>query len=123
MKVKSLKIEKFRHLENIEIKFGRLITAIAGQNGTGKSSILGLVGHLFTFRDKENGNIHKTINGKFFETEFSEIFRFSSQNDKASKHKYTAELDNSATSFDHKTLSAHCGQKLKKYGRLYEWTI
>ena len=120
MKVKSLKIEKFRHLENIEIKFGRLITAIAGQNGTGKSSILGLVGHLFTFRDKENGNIHKTINGKFFETEFSEIFRFSSQNDKASKHKYTAELDNSATSFVHKTLSAHCGQKLKKDGRLYD---
>ena len=94
MKIKSLKIDKFRHLENIEMKFGKLITAIAGQNGTGKSSILGLVGHLFTFREKENGNIYKTINGKFFETEFSEIFRFSSQNDKSGEHKYTAKLDN-----------------------------
>lgn len=94
MKVKSLKIEKFRHLEDIEIRFGKLITAIAGQNGTGKSSILGLVGHLFTFREKENGTIYKTISGKFFETEFSEIFRFSSQNDKAGEHKYTVQLDN-----------------------------
>lgn len=94
MKVRSLKIEKFRHLENIELKFGKIITAIAGQNGTGKSSILGLVGHLFTFREKRDGGIYKTINGKFFETEFSEIFRFSSKNDNAGEHKYAVELDN-----------------------------
>lgn len=123
MKIKSLKIEKFRHLENIEIKFGKLITAIAGQNGTGKSSILGLVGHLFTFREKENGNIHKTISGKFFETEFSEIFRFSSKNDKAGEHKYTTELDNNdiipvvSTERKDKSLRLVVGKKAKGQGK------
>lgn len=123
MKVKSLKIEKFRHLENIEIKFGNLITAIAGQNGTGKSSILGLVGHLFTFREKENGSIYKTTNGKFFETEFSEIFRFSSKNDKAGEHKYIAELDNQdiipviSTERADKSLRLVVGKKAKGEGK------
>jgi len=40
MKIKKLKIIKFRHLSNIEMTFGKLVTAIAGQNGTGKSSLL-----------------------------------------------------------------------------------
>lgn len=95
MKIKTLKIEKFRHLENIDIKFGKIITAIAGQNGTGKSSVLGLVGHIFSFKEKEDKDIYKTIDGKPFETQFSEIFRFSYPNkDKSGEHKYSVELNN-----------------------------
>ena len=95
MKIKTLKIEKFRHLENIDIKFGKLITAIAGQNGTGKSSILGLAGHIFTFKEKKDDVIYKTINGKLFETEYSEIFKFAYPTyDKSGEHKYSVELDN-----------------------------
>ncbi len=93
MKINTLKIEKFRHIENIEIKFGKLITAIAGQNGTGKSSILGLAGNIFSFREK--GKNIKTISDKPFEIKFSEVFRFSyPNNDKTGEHKYSVELDN-----------------------------
>lgn len=52
MKLKSLEIKNFRHVENQTIEFGDSLTVISGLNGTGKSSILGLAGHIFTSPDK-----------------------------------------------------------------------
>ncbi len=128
MKVKKINIEKFRHLEGIEIKFGKLVTAIAGQNGTGKSSILGLIGHIFSFREKDNAIKYKTIDGKPFETQFSEIFRFSYPDyDKPGNHKYSVELDDGdiipVTSSDRlekgreKTLRLVVGKKARGEGK------
>ena len=90
MKVKKLKINRFRHLHDLELEFGNRLTAIAGQNGTGKSCILGLVGHAFTFSTK-----YKTLDNKQFATQYSEIFRFSYPKfDKPKDHDYSIELDN-----------------------------
>jgi hypothetical protein len=90
MKVERLTIEKFRHLEKLDLLFGRRITVIAGQNATGKSSLLGLVGHIFTF-----DSAYKTLNGKLFTTQYSEIFKFSYPHyDKPKLHDYTVLLDN-----------------------------
>jgi len=95
MKIENISIKEFRQFKNLDLKFGRKITAIAGQNGTGKSTILGLIGHLFSFREKDNSIIHRTLEGKPFETEFAEIFRFSyPKHDKSGKHIYVANLDN-----------------------------
>jgi len=95
MKIKKLKIDKFRHLKNIEMEFGERITAIAGQNGTGKSSILGIIGHVFTFTKTDELKQMQTIFGKNFETVYSEIFKFSyPEYDKPKDHIYTIELDN-----------------------------
>jgi len=89
MKVNKVLIKKFRHLENINLVFGSQLTAIAGQNGTGKSSILGLVGHCFKFPAD-----YKTLNERQFATQYSEIFRFSyPEYDKPKDHNYTIELD------------------------------
>lgn len=89
MKVIKVTINKFRHLQSIELVFGERLTAIAGQNGTGKSSILGLVGHAFKFPAD-----YKTLNEKQFATQYSEIFRFSyPEYDKPKDHDYTIELD------------------------------
>lgn len=90
MKVTKITIKKFRHLKNLELIFGERLTAIAGQNGTGKSSVLGLVGHGFNFPSK-----YKTLNEKQFATQYSEIFRFSYPDyDKPKEHDYKIELDN-----------------------------
>ncbi|MCF7871336.1 MAG: ATP-binding protein [Candidatus Omnitrophica bacterium] len=102
MKVVKVKIKKFRHLHNIELNFGKKLTAIAGQNGTGKSSILGLVGHIFNFSTD-----YKTLNEKQYSTQCSEIFRFSYPGyDKAKDHDYSVELDTgekiSVLSYDRK---------------------
>lgn len=88
MKIEKLRINKFRHLKGLSLRFGERLTAIAGQNGTGKSSVLGLVGHVFTF-----SNEYKTLNNKPFTTEYSEIFRFSNQFDRPKEHDYSVHYD------------------------------
>lgn len=92
MLVKYLHIRRFRHIENVSMEFGKRITAIAGQNGTGKSSLLGLVGHTFGYSKDENSNF-KTLSNIPFETKYSEIFQFSyPMFDKPQEHDYEVEL-------------------------------
>mgnify|MGYP003682320235 CR=1 FL=1 len=62
MNITNLQITKFRHLNDINVVLGNRLTAIAGQNGTGKSTILGLLGHVC----KEKTNF-KTFDNKRFE--------------------------------------------------------
>ena len=93
MKIKKLIINKFRHMIKIDIQFNSRITAIAGQNGLGKSSILGLVGHVFDFSGSGNAKFF-TLAGKPFQTIYSEIFRFSYPSfDKPKQHDYKLVLD------------------------------
>jgi predicted ATPase len=124
MKVKKVTIRKFRHLQNIELVFGERLTAIAGQNGTGKSSILGLVGHAFKFPAD-----YKTLNEKQFATQYSEIFRFSyPEYDKPKDHDYTIELDSGelipVLSYDRKergkerSLRLRVGKSIKEEGKV-----
>jgi AAA15 family ATPase/GTPase len=84
--IKSLKINQFRHLKNLNIEFGSKITAIAGTNGTGKSSLLGLIAGAFVF-DQTNG---LTLFRKKFSADFSEIFTFSTKKEgiKVNSYKY-----------------------------------
>ncbi len=79
--IKQINIEKFRHLENVEISLGSKITVIAGGNGTGKTSILGLLSHVFTYSVKG-------LNGRPMTSKFSEVFRFSEKNDTGGEHTY-----------------------------------
>lgn len=86
--IKTLNITNFRHLNNLNnIKIGKRLTVIAGVNGTGKSSLLGLIGHMFSFRDKTR--IIKSVGNKPFETKFSEVFRFSPKHDYKVPYNYS----------------------------------
>ena len=88
MKLEKIRIKKFRHMESLEVKFGKKLTVISGQNGTGKSTILGLVGQIFDYKGKE-----KTKNNSKFATKYSEIFRFCPIYDKSGTHEYEATLE------------------------------
>ncbi len=56
-KIKQLNVTNFRHLHNLNnINVGDKLTVIAGVNGTGKSSLLGLIGHP-TWSPKLNGEL------------------------------------------------------------------
>lgn len=94
MNITNLQITKFRHLNDINVVLGNRLTAIAGQNGTGKSTILGLLGHVC----KEKTNF-KTFDNKRFETDYSEIFKFSFPDfDKPKEHLYEVNFsDNTST--------------------------
>lgn len=113
MKIKKITVNKFRHLQNMVLSFGERLTAIAGQNGTGKSSILGLAGHGFIFPAD-----YKTLSEKQFATQYSEIFRFSyPEYDKPKDHNYVIELDDETTipvlSYDRKELGKGMSLRLR----------
>ena len=75
--VKYLEIEKFRLFKNKKIRFGKKITILAGQNATGKSTILGLVGSSCEFKEKS------LVFNKQFKAKFEELFKASPEKDKS----------------------------------------
>lgn len=49
VKINKISIENFRRFHNIEFNIGSCITLIAGQNGTNKSTLLGMLSQPFSF--------------------------------------------------------------------------
>lgn len=86
-KLRSMNVEVFRGLKNVNISFGERITVICGKNGTSKSTILGIIAQIFSFsRDysKEPAELlssYRTLTGNRFKSQFSDHFRFSSKFD------------------------------------------
>lgn len=79
MKAVRLYIEDFRQFKNCEIVIGNKMTAIAGNNGTGKSTVLGLLANSSQLRGR------RTYIGKSFSGEFSELFSGSPKHDPTGK--------------------------------------
>ena len=124
MNISEIQITKFRHLSDVKIVLGNRLTAIAGQNGTGKSTILGLIGHVCREKTK-----FRTFDNKLFETEYSEIFKFSyPKYDKPGEHLYQVSFTNGTTtlvkSFARKernkpeSLRLRVGQSAKGGGKI-----
>ena len=90
IRLKKMHIAKFRHIVNQDIEFGDALTVISGLNGTGKSSILGLAGHIFTDVDRNQKSL---LNSKF-STEQKEVFRLCPIYDYNNVYEYTSDLDN-----------------------------
>lgn len=53
MKITKIHIEKFRGFQNEDFELGSQLTAIAGQNGTQKSTLLGIVTQTFTLKSDD----------------------------------------------------------------------
>ena len=82
MRIKELEIEDFRHIKNQKIEFGKRLTIISGQNGTGKSSILGWIAQLCDFKKK-----NKRLNEEYYKEDFSNVFMFCPINDYDKNYK------------------------------------
>ena len=85
MLIKKIEIEKFRGFNHTTITLGTALTIIAGQNGTGKSTILGMLGQPFSCTIPA---YLKTSFGLSAKTEFSDIFKFSPDKDIPGEHLY-----------------------------------
>lgn len=70
----TLKIKKFRNLNNETITLSKKITVFAGQNGVGKSNLMSLIAATFGINKKKIGK------GKF-QPEFSDYFTISNTED------------------------------------------
>lgn len=87
-KIKSIKVNKFRGIEDALIEFGDRVTLICGKNGTSKSTILGMVAQAFNFRKDYTKYPHEdlskrfyTLSGDSFKSNFSDHFRISERFD------------------------------------------
>lgn len=85
LRIEALEIHDFRCFSNIGFRLGKRITVIAGHNATGKSTILGLLGHCAELKNA------KPILRKQFRTEFSEIMQ-ASPRDTRNQNIYTVHL-------------------------------
>lgn len=88
--IKGIEVSRFRAMHDLEIGLGQLVTVIAGQNGTSKSTILGMLGQPFGLRDR------RTIFGKPFSTKFTDIFNMSSEHDIPGEHLYYVDFNDEA---------------------------
>jgi len=76
-KIKKITIKQFRNFENIEFQPAERITIISGHNALGKSTLLGMIGHVFEIKVRQG----KPILQNQFRTEFSEIIKLSYEYD------------------------------------------
>ena len=104
VKINKISIEHFRRFHNIEFEIGSCITLIAGQNGTNKSTLLGMLSQPFSFgviRGKTAGhpdnsrytdNYHginlanfKDLTGNPYNYDCEDVFRLSKVHDTIDK--------------------------------------
>ena len=84
--IDSIEIEKFRNFKPMTINLGRYITVVSGQNGTGKSTLLGMLGQPFGLVDK------KDVFGRSMRAKFTDMFKLSPEHDAPGEHIYYVNL-------------------------------
>lgn len=95
MKISKVHIETFRGFKQAEVDLGEQVTVIAGQNGTQKSTLLGMLTQPFTNTDKSGPiNNEKPLSGGNFKSAFKEKFNLSDKFDKAKEHEWTLHFKN-----------------------------
>ncbi|MDO6440217.1 AAA family ATPase [Cyclobacterium sp. 1_MG-2023] len=95
MIIKSIHIKKFRGFNDVRFELGANLTVIAGQNGTQKTTLLGIISQPFTITDKENPLYgEKPLCGGNYKSLFSEKFKLSDAFDQPKGHEWTLSLNN-----------------------------
>lgn len=117
-KVNCLKIAAFRRFKDIEIPFGSNVTLITGQNGTSKSTLLGMLAQPFSFgvvrgatagsadNSSYTSNYHGLVlrdhvdfTGRHFMYDCDDVFRLSKQYDSNNNtYQYETVLDDIVSS-------------------------
>ncbi len=93
MKITKINIERFRGFSKQEFEAGSPITTIAGQNGTQKSTILGIITQTFTISGSNPMYGESPLCGGNYRSAFSDKFRLSPVFDKPKEHKWTLFFD------------------------------
>lgn len=88
--IKELDIRNFRGFQDQKLELGQNVTIIFGQNGTLKSTLLGMIAQPFYFskgkstlytndylNEDDNPEFVNQINGKPFESKYNQIFKMS----------------------------------------------
>ncbi|PMN08322.1 MULTISPECIES: AAA family ATPase [Vibrio] len=94
MIINKVHIEKFRGFTDVTLSLGRFVTLIAGQNGTQKSTLLGLLTQPFTIPNKDHILSNKRpLTGGNYRSSFQHKLRLSPTLDLAGSHEWTLFLN------------------------------
>lgn len=91
--LREIRIHKYRGFKDVSFKLGTQLTVIAGQNGTQKTTLLGMLTQMFTLDPKSPMGGEKPLIGGNYRSNFNEKFKFSPQFDKAGDHEWTLVCD------------------------------
>lgn len=95
MIIKKIHISKFRGFQDVEFELGKYITVISGQNGTQKTTILGMLSQSFAITDDDHPmKNEKPLSGGNYRSSFSDKFKLSETFDKAGEHEWTLFFEN-----------------------------
>lgn len=87
-------IKKFRGFQNVSFHVGSQLTVIAGQNGTQKTTLLGMMTQMFTIPVEHPFRKEKPLCGGSYISDFTNKFKFSPNFDIAGQHEWTLRFDN-----------------------------
>lgn len=91
--LKEIKIHKYRGFKDVSFKLGTQLTVIAGQNGTQKTTLLGMLTQMFTLDPKTPMGAEKPLIGGNYRSDFVNKFKFSPKFDKAGDHEWTLSFE------------------------------
>ena len=94
MNITKVQINKFRGFLNQEMLAGSQLTAIAGQNGVQKSTLLGIITQTFSISESNPMYGEKPLCGGSYRSAFSDKFRLSPTFDRPKEHEWTLFFDN-----------------------------
>jgi predicted ATPase len=95
MIINDVHIKQFRGFNDVQFTLGKNLTVIAGQNGTQKTTVLGILSQPFSITDKENPLFGEVpLCGGNYRSSFAEKFKLSEAFDKAQCHEWTLKLNN-----------------------------
>lgn len=90
MIIKKIYINKFRGFNEVGFSLGKHVTLIAGQNGTQKSTLLGILSQTFTIPNEDHVFSEiKPLTGGSFRSSFQEKFRLSPTLDVPGEHEWS----------------------------------
>jgi len=90
MIIKSVHVKKFRGFDDLSFQLGSAMTVIAGQNGTQKTTLLGMLTQPFSISNRSNPMFaEKPLTGGNYRSSFAEKFKLSDTFDKPKTHEWT----------------------------------
>ncbi len=107
MIINDVTINKFRGFKNQKFVIGSQLTVIAGQNGTQKTTLLGMVSQPFSITDQANPiKNEKPLSGGNYKSAFADKFKLSEEFDKPKMHQWTLHLNESVTGISEFTIES-----------------
>ena len=91
--LKEIIIRKYRGFKDVSFSIGTHLTVIVGQNGTQKTTLLGMLTQMFTLGINNPMSRERPLIGGSYRSDFINKFKFSPVFDKAGDHEWTLRFD------------------------------